>query len=283
MKPINPATGNKSGLWIRSFQKTVSDLEVKMKKQMILVTIVAAVGLLASVCLAATPTVSVYFDEALTVQAMDRTDPGKVTLYIVAEGFNAKINAIEYKIDLPAGMTWIADVDMPVIRIGSTKEGIAQAWSEPIDGHSRQVIGKVLTRWDPEAGSGGDVAVLPNPISGRIRATTAGDHRVIEATGTVATVRASGVVRPTEPMLYGGHPNPFNPVTQVTFWIPETARTSVTVYDVAGKRVATLVDEVRNRGDHTVEWNAGGLSSGVYFLRLEVVDFVQNKKVVLLK
>jgi hypothetical protein len=258
-------------------------MEVKMKKHVLFFSIVATVGLLASVCLAATPTVSVYFDEALTVRAVDRMDAGEVTLYIVAEGFDSKISAIEYKIDYPTGMTWMSDVGMPVIKIGTTREGIAQAWSEPIEGRSPKVIGKVLVRWDPAAGAGGDIAVGPNPISGRIRATDE-DHRVIEATGTKSPVSSNGTrTVGTEPVLYGGHPNPFNPVTQVTFWLPQSARARVTVHDVTGARVVTLVDGIQDAGDHAVAWDAKDLPSGVYFLRLDVGTFTQNKKVVLLK
>ena len=63
---------------------------------------VVAVGLVASVSIAGTPTVTVYFDEALTMRSVDRLSPGQHTLYIVAEGFDADVMAMEYKIDYPA-------------------------------------------------------------------------------------------------------------------------------------------------------------------------------------
>lgn len=256
-----------------------------MKKRILGLALVGVVGLLASVAIAGTPTVSVYFDEALTARALDREDAGLVTLYIVAEGFDADLTAIEYKIDYPVGMSWVSDVDMPQIRIGTTGEGIAQAWPTPINGRSPQVIGKALVRWDPDAASIGDVVVRPNPVSGRIRATAAPDNRVIEAAGGAAQTRSDGTspLRRSEPILYGGHPTPFNPTTQVTYWIPATTHVRVTAHDVTGQTVTILVDEEQESGDHSVEWNAGGLPSGVYFLRLEAGDFRQNKKVVLLK
>jgi hypothetical protein len=55
------------------------------------------------------------------------------------------------------------------------------------------------------------------------------------------------------------------------------------VYDVTGRRVATLVDEVRPAGDHVATWHAGGLASGVYFYRLRVDGVVHTRRLVLLK
>lgn len=256
-----------------------------MKKHIACFAIVGIVGLLAPVSLAGTPTVSVYFDEALTKRTLNREDAGKVTLYIVAEKFDADLTAIEYKINYPMGMSWVSDVDMPVVKIGTTAEGIAQAWTTPVDAHSPLLIGKALVRWDPGAGSNVDVAVTPNPISGHIRATAAPDNHIIEATGGAAHIRSGGAspLARDEPVLYGGHPSPFNPATLVTYWLPQTERARLLVHDVGGRRIAVLVDAIQNAGDHAVEWDAGDLPSGVYFLRLEVGDFSQNKKVVLLK
>jgi hypothetical protein len=55
------------------------------------------------------------------------------------------------------------------------------------------------------------------------------------------------------------------------------------VYDVLGREVATLVNEVRHPGTHSVQWDAGGLSSGVYSYRLQAGGFVQTKRMLLLK
>jgi hypothetical protein len=65
------------------------------------------------------------------------------------------------------------------------------------------------------------------------------------------------------------YPNPFNPATEIRFSIPEDGFVTLRVYDVLGRVVATLVDEVRQAGPYRVLWNATNVPSGVYFSRLE--------------
>ncbi len=76
---------------------------------------------------------------------------------------------------------------------------------------------------------------------------------------------------PTIFALYGVYPNPFNAATQVRFDLPEAATVKMTVYNVMGQQVARLADRRMQPGAHSVNWNLGhyGLSSGIYFLRLE--------------
>jgi hypothetical protein len=246
---------------------------------------IAVVSLVASVSVAGTPTVSVYFDEAMTMQSVDRLSPGQHTLYIVAEGFDAFLTGMEYKIDYPAGMTWLEDVDVPVVKIGKTTEGIAQAWGTPVDAHSAVVVAKVLVSWEPKNGTACKIAVVPHPKSGYVRATVAPDHEFVEAKGGTAfggTSDGLSLAR-NVPALYGANPNPFKPATQITYWVPTKEQVRLSVYDVAGRLITTLVDDVRDRGEHTVGWRADGLPSGVYFCRLEVGDVTESKKMMLLK
>ncbi|MEJ2722244.1 MAG: T9SS type A sorting domain-containing protein [bacterium] len=244
----------------------------------------AIVGLVASAAVGGTPTVGVYFDEALTVRSVDRLSPGQHTLYVVAEDFDAYLTAIEYQIDYPAGMTWVKDLDLPVIRIGATPDGIAQAWPTPIDAFSPVVIAKALVRWEPGTGSRGDVTVKPHPGTGFIRATAAPDHHFIEANALPPENSGDKLPPdPTQPVLIGAKPNPFNPVTEITYFLPHRGQVRLSVYDVAGRLVALLVDQAQDAGEHAVGWRAGDLPSGVYFCRLEVGDFSQNKKLMLLK
>jgi hypothetical protein len=254
-----------------------------MKAQIRGLVFIAVISLFAAVSVAGPPTVAVYFDEGLTMRSADRLGPGLVTLYIVAENFDAHLTAIEYQIDYPAGVTWVADLDVPTVKIGTTVKGIAQAWAEPIDGFSRVVIAKSTVQWD--AGLSGEVTVRPHPTFGFVRATAAPDHRIIEAKGGISYVGKNDRTpsRGSEPVLYGSHPNPFNPVTQITYWLPQRAHVSLNAYDVAGRLVASLVNGMRDMGEHTVEWRADNLPSGVYFYRLDVGDFSERRKVMLLK
>ncbi len=83
--------------------------------------------------------------------------------------------------------------------------------------------------------------------------------------------------------LKQNYPNPFNPTTTISFTLPEGARARLNIYDVQGRIVATLVDRVLGPGDHTVQWDAHGVASGVYFCTLESADFKETQKMVLLK
>ena len=78
-------------------------------------------------------------------------------------------------------------------------------------------------------------------------------------------------------------PNPFNPVTTFRFAVPKTARVTLTLYDVSGRLVRTLVDEDHEPGYHTFALSADGLASGVYFCRMASGQFTESRKLLLLK
>jgi len=84
-------------------------------------------------------------------------------------------------------------------------------------------------------------------------------------------------------VLLGNFPNPFNPTTEISFSLPNASDVKLEVYNVMGQRVTTLADRFMEAGEHTVQWDAGSFSSGVYFYRLEAGEFVETKKMVLLK
>jgi serine protease len=83
--------------------------------------------------------------------------------------------------------------------------------------------------------------------------------------------------------LHQNYPNPFNPTTTVAFSIPEKGRVRLTIYNVAGEVVQTLVDREMEAGIHTVDWHAANVSSGVYFYRLQAKNFVATRKMLLLR
>ncbi len=84
-------------------------------------------------------------------------------------------------------------------------------------------------------------------------------------------------------VLYQNYPNPFNPVTVIRFEIPFTERVMVTVYDILGRRVETLMDSKLSPGYYEVQFNGNRYASGVYFYRISAGTFSQVKKMVLLK
>jgi PKD repeat protein len=89
--------------------------------------------------------------------------------------------------------------------------------------------------------------------------------------------------KPDVYMLYQNFPNPFNPTTTIAFSMPEKGHVRLTVFNVAGELVETLVNREMEAGIHTYTWNAVNVSSGVYFYRLQAGNFVETKKMLLLQ
>jgi hypothetical protein len=91
---------------------------------------------------------------------------------------------------------------------------------------------------------------------------------------------------PTKVALFPAHPNPFNPVTTISFSIPNVEMlhaTSLRIYDLTGKLVETLVDEKLSPGNHSVQWDGSGVSSGVYFVKLVFREYRGVQKIILLQ
>jgi serine protease AprX len=90
--------------------------------------------------------------------------------------------------------------------------------------------------------------------------------------------------RPATFHLLQNYPNPFNPTTRITFEVPSTNHVRLTVYDVLGRTVATLVDDIRSQGTHTVVWRpSGNVSTGVYLYRLTSGTYSATRKMMLEK
>jgi hypothetical protein len=83
--------------------------------------------------------------------------------------------------------------------------------------------------------------------------------------------------------LYQNYPNPFNPVTKISYDLPKSGFVSLKVYDMLGREVTTLVNEVKKEGSYLVDFDGSNLASGVYFFKLKSNDFVDIKKMILLK
>ena len=85
-------------------------------------------------------------------------------------------------------------------------------------------------------------------------------------------------------VLAQNYPNPFNPSTTIEYSIPERTDVKLTVINIVGEVVTTLVNRTMDAGTYSVEFSAkGGLPSGVYFYTLQAGDFVTSKKMILLK
>jgi hypothetical protein len=101
-------------------------------------------------------------------------------------------------------------------------------------------------------------------------------------TGLGVEELSDGIVPPRY-TLRQNYPNPFNPSTTMNYELPKSSHVMLRVYNTLGQEVTTLVDATEEPGYKSVEWNAAGVTSGVYFYRLKAGEFVQTRKLLLLK
>ena len=102
----------------------------------------------------------------------------------------------------------------------------------------------------------------------------------------ITSIEVSGKIiggLPISYELYQNYPNPFNPTTTIKFAVPKESQVDLSIYNILGELVSTLVNEELKPGYYEYEFNAPSLSSGVYIYRINTGDFVQSKKMVILK
>jgi len=86
-------------------------------------------------------------------------------------------------------------------------------------------------------------------------------------------------IKPAGFMLFQNYPNPFNPVTTIVYNLPKSSFVELSIYDINGRLDETLVNEYKKPGYHTTKWNAEMKSSGIYFYKIDTVDFSCEKSV----
>lgn len=99
----------------------------------------------------------------------------------------------------------------------------------------------------------------------------------------VLTSNGNNTVMVDDYSLAQNYPNPFNPTTTIQYSIPKSGFVSLKVYDMVGKEVANLVSEEKQAGQHQVYFTAANLASGAYFYRIQVNDFIQVRRMVVVK
>ena len=123
----------------------------------------------------------------------------------------------------------------------------------------------------------GDVVTLT--ITGELT-----DGTRFEGVDCVVILGNSGVLTDIgEAALLGNHPNPFNPTTDIRFYLPEARNVTLTVYNIIGQRVTTLVDGRLEAGNHCIAWDGSRAASGIYVYHIEAGDFSDSRKMVLMK
>ncbi|MCP4414705.1 MAG: T9SS type A sorting domain-containing protein [Gammaproteobacteria bacterium] len=133
-------------------------------------------------------------------------------------------------------------------------------------GHSVQLTfdgGYIIT--GSTDGNGSDVLLIK----------VAPDITSIEEKSTTALVE--------DYQLQQNYPNPFNPVTIINYRLATKSDVQLIIYDIAGREIKTLVNEVQNSGDHSITFDASGLASGIYIYKLKTDSFEQSRKMLLLR
>jgi hypothetical protein len=126
--------------------------------------------------------------------------------------------------------------------------------------------------------AGSDLARAGSP--NRAKVTGSGTTRFVIK---LADNRTSAGETPAYLSLKQNYPNPFNPTTQITYQLPQQSEVQLEVFDMKGRQVATLANQIMSAGTHTVNFDASELSSGIYLYRLQVGSAVITRKLTLVK
>ena len=167
-----------------------------------------------------------------------------------------------------------------------TAQGTIYVVGTSIGVYSTTQLNGMNTVWKQEATNElGNViveSVTSRESDGIIVAATHGRGAFI---GTVSggSAVADNSIQPTEYSLAQNYPNPFNPSTKISYSLPSSTKVNLKIFDATGREVESLVDGIQSAGNHEINFNAANLASGVYFYRIVTNNFVQSKKMILLK
>ena len=135
----------------------------------------------------------------------------------------------------------------------------------------------------PISNGGTPIAGITTDIDGQTRHAATPDIGADEF-GPITDVNDQTLQQaPTTYALDQNYPNPFNPSTEIRYQIPVVARVTLKLYDILGREVRTLMSQTLQAGSYATTFDATGLASGIYFYRLQAGEFVDSKRLVLLK
>ena len=105
----------------------------------------------------------------------------------------------------------------------------------------------------------------------------------LEVNAIVVGIRENDLSIPTDYSLSQNYPNPFNPVTTISYQLPKSSFVKLSIYDIKGRLIETLVNEQKNAGYYSIYWNSENVVSGLYFYRIDAGDFIDVKKCLVVK
>jgi agmatine/peptidylarginine deiminase len=167
-----------------------------------------------------------------------------------------------------AKMFWTTDTTQAFTQVNMTAAGDTFTANIPA-----QPLNTKLYYYISATSNSGRTVTKPLPAP-------SGNFRFMVTTTTGVTTNSSNV---TSYGLAQNFPNPFNPATTIKYSLPKAGFVKLQVYDIAGKVVRTLTNEVQQPGEYKVDFNAADLTSGVYFYRLDAGEFSQVRKMLLIK
>jgi astacin len=221
------------------------------------------------------PTKTIVGNAGLAV--IDNTDAGdSFTLSLDAD---RRIQAVQFEFKITG--------DVSELKARSLVDGVDVYYGET-DGMFKVGLIDIYGQNMIPAG-GSDVVSISYEGNGKLE--LANSIAVAEGGGRLETHLnrqiTDGVI-PTNFVLKQNYPNPFNPMTEISFSLPKTSQTTLTVYNIMGQNVATLIDDVMQAGDHNVTWYGTTdygeqVSSGIYFYRISAGDYTDSRKMVLMK
>lgn len=128
----------------------------------------------------------------------------------------------------------------------------------------------------------GDGSSNPPVVANNVKIPTGLSDWIISDNSGVVTVEETELL-PEKFELFQNYPNPFNPETVIKFSIPEIGNVRLSVFSILGEKVVELVNETLSAGYHKVTFNSNNLGSGTYIYKIEVNNFLETKKMILLK
>lgn len=209
---------------------------------------------------------------------------GTASLYIngvfdtsksVGSGVSNSTGSLYYGFDPVGGgppLKGIID-EVRIWNIARTESEIQSTMNQALNGNEAGLIGY----WKFDEGTGTiTYDATSNHNNGAISGATWVISGVLPVEETIGNI-------PEEFSLEQNYPNPFNPSTTIQFRIPNASFVNLKVYDILGREVATLVNEEKPVGSYDVNFNASQLSSGIYFYKLRAGNFVETKKMILIR
>jgi C1A family cysteine protease len=128
-----------------------------------------------------------------------------------------------------------------------------------------------------------DDQIIPGNTYTYILADISYANEETKYTNNAVTITVSENDIPLEFALEANYPNPFNPTTAIGYELAAVGDVELSIFDMNGRKVATLVNGSKPAGYHSVNWDASNVSSGIYFYRLQAGDFIETKKMVFIK